>query len=67
MEKRSAVDAVQAESLVFESNFGFTAEEVTERARSIPAGGATASASENARRIGAMKSPISIKCGPDFD
>jgi hypothetical protein len=53
MEKRSTVDAVVAESLVFESNFGGTEEpatgsnhEVAKPAQSIPAWSAAALAAE---------------------
>jgi len=62
MEKRSAIHAVYAESLVFESNFGSaeapatgSGNQVTERAQSIPAGGSAAYSSENARTSGTMK------------
>jgi hypothetical protein len=53
MEKRSTVDAVVAESLVFESNFGGAEEtatgsnqEVAKRAQAIPASSAAALACE---------------------
>ena len=53
MEKRSAVDAFVAESLVFESNFGGadapaadTSKEAAKRAQSIPAWSAAALACE---------------------
>jgi hypothetical protein len=53
MEKRSTVDAVVAENLVFESNFGGAegtetgpSQEVTKRAQSIPAWSAAALACE---------------------
>jgi hypothetical protein len=53
MEKRSAVDAVVAESLVFESSFGGaeapaanTSEETVKRPQSIPAWSAAALACE---------------------
>ena len=53
MEKRNAVDAVVAESLVFESNFGGaegqrpgTSQEFVKRAQTIPAWGAAALACE---------------------
>ena len=66
MAKRSAVLAVYAESLVFESNFGSAeglttslSNEVTERAQSIPAWDAAALFSENVKTSGTMKSPIS--------
>jgi hypothetical protein len=62
MEKRSAVLAVYAESLVFESNFGsaeeLTTNEVTRRVQSILAGGAAAPSSEDARTSGTTKPPI---------
>ena len=62
MEKRSAVLAVYAESLVFESNFGAAKEpatkEVTKRVPSILAGGAAALASEDAGASETTKSPV---------
>ncbi len=56
MEKRSTVDAVVAESLVFESNFGGTegsaadtGKEAAKRPQSIPAWSAAALACETIR------------------
>ena len=56
MEKRSTVDAVVAESLVFESNFGGVEQaatgskpEAAKRAQAIPAWSAAALASEAIR------------------
>ena len=64
MEKRSIVGAVYAESLVFESSFGFaevpatgSGSEVTRRAPSIPAGSAAVPALETAKPNGTTKSP----------
>jgi hypothetical protein len=64
MEKRSAVQAVYAESLVFESNFGKVTvpaidpgNEVIEPAQSIPAS-ATAVVPENARTTDTTASPV---------
>ena len=63
MEKRSAVLAVYAESLVFESNFGSakerTTSEVTKRVQSILAEGAAALSSEDAGTSDTTKSPVS--------
>jgi hypothetical protein len=63
MEKRSLVDAVYAESLVFESNFGRGAvpatipgNEVIKRTRRIPAWSAAALVCEN---VGASDTPPS--------
>ncbi len=65
MEKRSIVGAVYAESLVFESGFGFaegpatgSSSEVPRRTPSIPAGSAAAPALETANPTGTTKSPI---------
>jgi hypothetical protein len=65
MEKRSIVGAVYAESLVFESSFGFaeapaggSSSEATRRAASIPAGSAAVTALETAKPTGTTTSPI---------
>lgn len=65
MEKRSTVDAVYAESLVFESNFGLAAvpatdsiKEVAERTQWIPAWSAAALVWEDVRTNDTTTSPI---------
>jgi hypothetical protein len=64
MEKRSIVGAVYAESLVFESSFGFaegpatgSSSEVTRRAPSISAGSVAVPALESAKPNETTKSP----------
>ena len=64
MEKRSIVGAVYAESLVFESSFGFaegpatgSSSEATRRATSIPAASAAVPALEIAKPTSTAKSP----------
>jgi hypothetical protein len=73
MEKRSEVHAVHAESLVFESSFGFadsvainTSHEVARRAQSIPAWDAAVYSSDNPVTNGTTKSPISHQVWPGF-
>jgi hypothetical protein len=65
MEKRSAVHAVYAESLVFESNFGLaggpaptSSNEANKHARPIPAWSAAAIAWEDVGTNGTPTSPI---------
>jgi len=65
MEKRSAVQAVYAESLVFESNFGGVAvpvinpgDDVNAQVQSGPASSAAPVTSENARAADTTAPPI---------
>lgn len=73
MEKRNEVRAVQAESLVFESSFGFadsvatsSSHEVAKRASSIPAWDAAIYSSENPGTNATAKSPGSHQVWPGF-
>jgi hypothetical protein len=65
MEKRSAIHAVYAESLVFESNFGLAAvpatdssDETSKRARPIPTSSAAVVALESVGTSDTTTSPV---------
>ncbi len=71
MDRQSAVHAIYAESLVFESNFGLaggpaadSGSEFTRRAQSIPAEGAATCSS--GKTVGALEALISHHLWPGF-